>query len=306
VSTRSPRLNIGLAVFDGGEFVGEAIERLLAQTYGDFRLIVSDNASSDSTEAICRRFAALDSRIDYYRNEQNRGAAWNINHVFELSTSEYFKWAAHDDVCAPEFLERCVAKLDHDPSAVLCYTDTVIIDEKGDRVADYVDFSEALSEVAHERFQIALEKFGLSNPFYGIVRSSALRGTRMIGAYPGSDQVLIAELALMGRIVKVHEKLFFRRIHPGKADRVNPTYQSLAEWYAPENKDRIQLENWRLFSGYVGAVWRASISRREKVRIFMHLVRWLHWNRRDILSEIVYLFRRLLSRTARPPAPSAR
>src|SRR5579871_3942080 len=113
------RVSIGLPVHNGERYLREAIDSLLAQTYRDFELIISDNGSTDGTEAICRAYAAADPRIRYYREEQNRGCAWNWNRVFALARGEIFKWAAHDDVCAPRLVERCLEALDRCPEAVL-------------------------------------------------------------------------------------------------------------------------------------------------------------------------------------------
>src|SRR2546426_6424374 len=124
---RTLRVSIGLPVFNCDPLLRQAVDSLLTQTYSDFELVISDNASTDGTEAICREYAAKDHRVRYYRGERNRGAVWNWNRVFELSGGEYFKWAAHDDLCAPDYVERCVEVLDRDPSVVLCYAETVLI-----------------------------------------------------------------------------------------------------------------------------------------------------------------------------------
>ena len=108
------QLSIGLPIYNGEEFLKEAIESLINQTFEDFEIVISDNASTDQTQQICRYYADLDPRIRYYRCKQNLGAAWNYNRVFELSYGEYFKWAAHDDFCGPAFFERCVDALDRD------------------------------------------------------------------------------------------------------------------------------------------------------------------------------------------------
>ena len=113
------KLSIGMPIYNGDEFLKEAIESLLNQTFEDFEIIISDNASTDQTQQICRYYADLDPRIRYYRCKENLGAAWNYNRVFELSYGEYFKWAAHDDYCAPSFFERCVEALDRDRNIIL-------------------------------------------------------------------------------------------------------------------------------------------------------------------------------------------
>src|SRR5262245_44673342 len=111
------RVAIGMPVWNGEKCVAEAIESIRAHTFGDFQLLVSDNASTDATEEICRGYAARDGRIRYIRQDRNIGAAPNHNYVFRHSTGEYFKFAAHDDVLAPRFIEECIAVLDADSGA---------------------------------------------------------------------------------------------------------------------------------------------------------------------------------------------
>ena len=111
--------------------MAETIDSILMQTYEDFELIISDNASTDQTEEICRRYAEKDVRIKYVRNRENLGAAYNYNQTFHLSSGEFFKWAPHDDILRPEFLERCLDALDDDPVAVMSYTGWIPIDETG-------------------------------------------------------------------------------------------------------------------------------------------------------------------------------
>jgi glycosyltransferase involved in cell wall biosynthesis len=118
---RTPRVSIGLPVYNGENYLAETLDSILAQTFTDFEVIISDNASTDRTETICRQYAAQDRRIRYLRNTSNLGAAKNYNRVFELSQGEYFKWNGHDDPLAPVFLERCVAVLDRHPGVVLCF-----------------------------------------------------------------------------------------------------------------------------------------------------------------------------------------
>ena len=93
-----PLVSIGLPVYNGENFVADAIRCVLSQTFTDWELIISDNASSDRTLSICQEFAAKDSRIRIYQNKRNMGFAPNYNHVFHVSRGRYFKWIAHDDL----------------------------------------------------------------------------------------------------------------------------------------------------------------------------------------------------------------
>ena len=118
MSSSTPKVSLGLPVYNGENFIAQAIESILAQTFTDFELIITDNGSTDRTPKICEAYAARDRRVAYSRNPENLGAAPNFNRAFALSSGRYFKWVAHDDLIAPEFLARCVKVLDNDPSVV--------------------------------------------------------------------------------------------------------------------------------------------------------------------------------------------
>jgi glycosyltransferase involved in cell wall biosynthesis len=120
MATDKPRLSIGLPVFNGEKYLEETIKSLLGQSFVDFELIISDNASIDGTQDICQAYASRDRRIKYYRNAENIGATQNWYRVFDLSSSEYFASAAHDDLYAPDYMEKCISVLDRDSSIVVC------------------------------------------------------------------------------------------------------------------------------------------------------------------------------------------
>jgi len=123
----NPKVSIGLPVYNGERFLAETIESVLAQTFTDFELIISDNGSSDHTKEICLEYVLRDQRIRCVRSEVNRGASWNYRRVFELSQGKYFRWAPADDLFAPESLAECITTLDANPDAVLCYPKTLLI-----------------------------------------------------------------------------------------------------------------------------------------------------------------------------------
>ena len=131
---KTPCVSIGLPVYNGERFLTEAIESLLSQTYQDFELIISDNASTDRTEEICRKYAAQDPRIRYSRNAANIGGTNNANLTFELAHGEYFRWAADDDRCAPTLVERLVEELDKRPDVTNSFAAVVVIDANGSRI----------------------------------------------------------------------------------------------------------------------------------------------------------------------------
>lgn len=209
-----PRVSIGLPVFNGENYLQEAIRSILNQTYNDFELIICDNSSTDRTEEICRRYASEDGRVRYHRNPRNLGASPNYNRVFDLSSGEYFKWMAHDDVIAPEYLERCVAALDREPDAVLAQPLVGVIDAKGDVLSIHDnDLQRASSARVSERFAHLVRLPRHNWEVFGLIRREVVARTALHAPYSCSDVALTIELALQGRFTLVPEPLFFNRDH---------------------------------------------------------------------------------------------
>lgn len=107
------------------------LDSVLDQTYSEFELIISDNASDDRTPEICQEFARKDPRVRYFRQPANVGAPRNFNFVFEQARGQYFKWAADNDVCDRELLKVCKKVLDERPEVVLCFGKAMAIDQDG-------------------------------------------------------------------------------------------------------------------------------------------------------------------------------
>ncbi len=235
-----PKVSIGLPVYNGENFISEAIVSILSQSFENFELIISDNASTDRTETICRAYAAQDQRVQYFRNRENIGASGNYTQVFELASGEYFKWAAHDDVCKPDFLLRCVHILDQDPTVVLCYTRTITIDEQGNFGKKWAARPEFSSPIPRRRFR---EVFAPTEtfPIWGVIRADILRKTPLLGNYPAHDYPLLTELCLYGRFYEVPEFLFLVREHKQRSVRMydfrNP-HEAIV-WYDPKMVGKI-------------------------------------------------------------------
>lgn len=270
----SPRVSIGLPVFNGEQYLAEAIEAHLGQTFTDFEIIVSDNASTDGTEAIARSYAARDRRVRYHRNPANVGAPKNFNLAFERSRGDYFKWSAHDDRIEPGFLGQCVAALDGDPSVVLCSTGIEIVDETGAVTGTYDSpLVNASAQDASRRFADLVLIDYPCYEFYGLIRSDVLRRTPLFGGYIAADRVLLAEIGLHGRFHEIPGRLFRSRDHAQRALRAAP-FHLRAKWFDPENRSRRVYPHFRFFREYFSSVRRAPIGRTEKLRCYLVLIRW--------------------------------
>lgn len=272
---RIPLLSIGMPIYDGERYLHDALDSLIAQTFTDFELIISDNASTDKTQDICKAYQNKDRRIRYYRNDENRGAAWNYNRVFDLASGVYFKWAAHDDMVAPEFLEKCVQILSQEPDVVLAYPGSLLCEEDGRLKGTYFDGLDLRDKAPHIRFRKFLARPGLCHAVFGVMRSDVLRATSLIGHYPRSDRNLLGELSLAGQIYEIPEKLFYRRVHPHTSTEENITEYQLAVWFDPTKKGKRVFPRWRRLSEYLQAIFRARINLLEKVLCLLELARFL-------------------------------
>jgi len=284
-------VTIGLPVYNGARFLAASLDSLLGQTFDDFELVISDNASTDETEEICREFAARDHRVRYIRREVNRGAAWNFNSLVREGTAPYFKWATHDDLLAPTCVERCVDVLDEaGDNVVLVYPRTRIVDERGEVVRDYVDGVDLREETPHERLGSLVRNLVLGNPMFGIVRRPVLEQTRLNGSFASSDYVLLAELALLGEIWEVPEFLFLRREHEGMSRRANATAADLAEWFEPGSGGRRVHEFSRLLVEHLRSIRALPLRRQERLRCYATFANvWLPRNGVHVIEELLGL-----------------
>lgn len=272
-----PRLSIGLPVYNGGDYVGLAIQSILAQTFTDFELIISDNASTDGTRRICEDFARRDKRVRYHRNEENIGATQNWYLVHRLSRAGYFASVAHDDLYEPTYMERCIEVLDRDPSIVVCHTKTKLIDERGNPSGVFdVEVGTTSTSAADRLYRIIRYDY-LCIQLYGVMRSEALAATKVFAGYYGCDRNLLAELALIGRIVEVPEYLFLHRIYAGSLGSIVNSGKSESEMRSIDpgtNWDNTSTQ-WRIFWHYAGSVGRHVSSPLERLRCYGVLLRLL-------------------------------
>jgi len=270
-----------------------ALDAILAQTYGDFEVVISDNASTDNTPAICADYAARDSRIIYRREAVNHGAAWNFNRVFELASAPYFKWTAADDLVAPEFIASCMKILEADPTIVCCHSRTQKIDEHGKPIPGADDPTDGglpshlflqpgarghyrpdgSSRIPHQRFRDVLLSSGWSARSYGVIRRQILGQTNLFEPYYGYEKVIMGELALHGRMHDIPETLFYQREHEQASSRLTTT-SARHRFFTAQAKSR-KGTRWPLLRGHVRAISRAPIDSWQRSFCSVWLLRYL-------------------------------
>lgn len=309
----SPLLSIGLPVYNGGRFLRGALTSILQQSFSDFELIISDNASTDDTPTICAEFARYDGRIRYSRNETNIGLARNHNRTFLLSRGRYFKWAAHDDEYDPAMLSTCVDVLERVGRHIsVVYCAAQIIDALGNPTAVRSDRVASSDPRPSRRLARFLNNHALFNFSFGVIRSDILRLTPLYGAFPVSDVVLFAELAMRGGLYEVDEPLLRLRFHEGRSFEAHKAPHALWLLFDPAagGSRMFQSIAARVRLELLKTVWRVPNTSRERaallaVAVGVPLVRTVRKyggrQRRKVLQALLSRQRRIRPGTHIPP-----
>lgn len=206
MSGRPPRVVACMPVWNAEPFIVETLESVAAQTYPNLEVLISDDASTDGTAAICERFAAGDARFRVVRQPTRRGWVGNANFLLDAARGDYFFFAFHDDPLCPTYVERLVKALEDQPAAVLAFSDVF----SGEAVARYTELDGVVDRV--QRSRRIIRKRGLWwIPNRGLFRADAARrvgGMRrhLAGEYK-ADWPWLLHLALLGEFVRVPEPL---------------------------------------------------------------------------------------------------
>jgi glycosyltransferase involved in cell wall biosynthesis len=285
----TPRLSIGLPVYNGEDFLAESLEALLGQTYEDFELIISDNASTDGTAGICQRYAKQDPRIRYFRQSRNLGCNPNHNFVIQEARGELFKLASDDDLYARDLLKLCVEALDESPHFVLAHAWSAIIDVSG-TVVNLVNYPVATDAPrAPDRFRSMMFD-GWGDDDGGVIRTSVLRQVKPYDSYHFADRVFMTEIGLHGPFYQVPDWLWFRREHPGQAG-MRRGMRDRCVILDPRRADRLRHPAARLYAeyvwGYVAAIRRAPLSPEERRECLGYLRRWVASRAFPVASRVI-------------------
>lgn len=283
-----PRVSVGMPVYNSEAHVEEAVRAHLAQTLGDFELIVCDNASTDGTAEICRALAEEDRRIRYHRNPRNLGAVRNYERCFELARGPLFTWSASDDVCHPRYLEACVTALDADPEAVLAFSPARVTDGDLRPLRDEPDHPALESPDAARRFRhIANLHTDLASTIFGVIRSRVLARVLPHGRYAGADRMLVAALALEGRFVQVRPGLLTWRRHEEQYTSSFDSSHFATGFWDPTREGEVAFANWRRLGGMLSAAWSAPPHAGGRLRATAEVVRWAGRHHRRLAYDLV-------------------
>lgn len=282
-----PELTIGLPVYNGGAHLAAALDSLLSQSFGDFVLLISDNASGDDTSSICQAAAARDSRIVYVRQPENIGIFANFRFVLERAETPFFMWAAHDDHWHEHFVDKNLALLKADPRAVASIS----------RVAFHNDgvlaFRSASTYPLQGSVKQNLRRFWRfpadASRFYAIHRTDVLRQcTPVIPPYHAYDWLVVALTLLHGHYLEVPEVLMWRKApepdrYLKQVGRDNSALLLRIFPLLPISYYAIKFLKWRNLPAYFGNLLRLNLSNHQSYVAFVlkryprffHPLRWI-------------------------------
>lgn len=279
-----------MPVYNAHKFLAQAIESILGQTFPDLELIICDNASTDGSPAICERYAAADARVRLLRNPVNLGANPNYRRLACETHSEYFKWASSNDLIDSNYIERCVHRLDETSDAVLAFGQTLIFHDDPHGGMPYEDPRHLEDEDPFVRFQRCLEQLRLNNVLNGLMRTSALRRTSMLRDYLSSDYVLIAELALAGKIIQVPETRFYRRMDPDSSTHLQSAAEVRKHHY-PTDRLGSFFQSFQISQGYMTAVLASDLPLASRLRALAYVARLAYWRLPAFAADVREAYR---------------
>lgn len=273
---RSDMITIGIPAYNEERYISRALDCVLGQTFGNLRIIVSDNGSTDRTGEICEGYARDHENVEYVRHETNMGVAKNWNFVASGVKTKYFKWHAANDVIHETMVEKCISVLEEREDVVLVYPKARLIDERGSVVAEYKDTLHILDADPVERFRRLCLGMGLNNAQCGVIRTAALDRTGLVGMVVGGDIPLMAELILYGKFYEYPEYLFSRRVSKD-ASTIGMDRRSLARVFDPNGGVRGG-RSWDYYRSFAQRVCRSDLPVSGKLSLYQFIVKMMWWD----------------------------
>jgi glycosyltransferase involved in cell wall biosynthesis len=285
MNDRAPCVSICLPVFNGENYVREAIKSALEQSFAKLELIISDNASTDGTADICRDACVRDQRVRYFRADVNHGLARNFNSAFHMARGRFVMWMGHDDIIATDYVSRCVETMEADREVVLCFAHTNYIDEKGVLIKRVKLQNDGTSASPSERFKNIVAYHHKCEAIFGLMRREVLKETRLHGGFADSDRVLLAEMGLRGRFELISDYLISRREHPLRTT-MRPDRWERTLIFDPSKSGKLMFPFLREALEFFYAVGRAPIPWSERLHCYEHLLRWFYYLRGDLYKDL--------------------
>ena len=259
-----PRVSFGVPVRNGEASISRCLDSILGQDFEDFEVIVSDNASTDSTRDIVESYSARDPRIRLATHEQNVGLIENFNHVARAARGEFFRWVGADDWLEPGYATECVAALEAHPEAIVAtsYFDLEREDGKCEYLEYDGEFLDSADPVHRLRriFWFFHAGAAVYEPNYSMMRHQVLMDTGLLRIHRKNDWLLCVHLGLVGPFTHVR-KLLFHRSWPAPS---HSDLRDLPRRLHPTRFDELEISSFRLLTGLLSVLSAVELSARER------------------------------------------
>jgi hypothetical protein len=208
-------VSIGIPTFNRASQLARAVASCRAQTYPSLAIIVSDNASTDDTERLCRQWQREDPRLTVIRQPRNIGRELNFRAVLDQATSEYFMWLSDDDWLDPDYVASCIAGFDAHPASSI--------------VLGSARYSLASGEAKEElpvplsqpdpaaRVVAFLRGVGFNVEHYGVMRREAMLQCQYPVTLAG-DWFFVSQMVVLGPVVAVPSVVVHRDLTGASTD----------------------------------------------------------------------------------------
>lgn len=238
VSTKKTDICIGVPIYNGDKFLREAMDRLLVQTFADFRIVALNDGSVDNSDAVMREYTALDKRIDYYSLQQRSGliAAWRRTAELadDLYRPTYFAWYSDHDLVDQNWLETLYEGIRHQPNVVLIHPKTLHIDAEGRPIeVQSVEFDTTGMPIWKRLGEATLSPLGAGDAVYGMFRFDAMKKCGIFRNEILPDKLLVSEINLYGEVKYTPGTTRYRRHTRTMSDQRN-TIQAQLSTLFPE------------------------------------------------------------------------
>lgn len=262
-------VSVGMPTYNREFCLRRAIESVLSQTYGNFEFIISDNASTDGTKALCEEYLKKDARIKYVLQRENIGPYENFNFVFASARGDFFGLLGDDDLWMPTFLERCVEKLEKNPRAVVASTNFSFIHYEDGHKTGYdprrylVPEEDLYSRMRH--FVLLDTADGKGSQIHGLWRREIVKDL-IVKEEAAGDVNFVLRAISRGTCEYVDEELFLKGILPGRKPPRDITISRIIRSFVTRVKRiRPELSNcWFLLNGpklpFAKRLWLAILN----------------------------------------------
>lgn len=207
-----PLVSVGIPTYNRASSLKRAINSVLEQDYSNIEIAISDNASTDDTEKICKEYVEKNNKVRYFRRNYNLGAVANFAEVLKRSNGEYFMWLADDDWIGRSYISECIRILVKRPKyslvygRVKCFEDDIICD-------GIVPVKMKLPEELGEKRLISYFAQVVDNSvIYGLMRRDQVSRIEWRNVY-GGDMLVAAAIAFLGKIESIDNVTLFRTVN---------------------------------------------------------------------------------------------